>query len=171
MSIVRVKRTKVVGNGVAGLKSIPPRPSKVEVGFPAGEADSDNIMKAYFNEFGTKGSGKGFKTPRGGGFGGPIPERPFLRSAMRGNRANYRSAMIQGAKEIVRAAAAGEDPHKVMRRVLRKLGIKAQGDIQESITSLTTPGNSEVTIALKGSSNPLVDTGELRASVTFKVKD
>lgn len=152
---IRVRRTKVVGNGVAGLKSIPPKPAVVEVGFPAGETDSDVLERAFFNNFGTE----------------RIPERPFMQNAMRDNRASYRSLMISGAKEIVRSAAAGKDPGQVMRRVLRKLGVKAQGDIQEEITSLQTPPNAPSTIAQKGSSNPLVDSGELRASVTFKVKD
>lgn len=152
---IRVRRTKVVGNGVAGLKSIPPQPAIVEVGFPAGETDSDVLERAVFNNFGTS----------------RIPERPFMQGAMRANRTSYRSAMVAGAKEIVRAAAAGKDPAKVMRQVLRKLGIKAQGDIQEEITSLQSPPNAPSTIAQKGSSNPLIDSGELRASVTFKVKD
>ncbi|WP_414899345.1 hypothetical protein [Rhizobium cremeum] len=153
--VVRIKRTRVVGNGVAGLESIPPKPTIVEVGFPAGETDSDVLERAVFNNFGTE----------------RIPERPFMQNAMRANRTSYRSAMIAGAKEIVRAAAAGKDPGKVMRQVLRKLGIKAQGDIQEEITSLQSPPNAPSTIAQKGSSNPLIETGELRASVTFKVKD
>jgi hypothetical protein len=32
-----------------------------------------------------------------------------------------------------------------------------------------TPPNSPVTIALKGSSKPLIDTGEMRGAVTWKV--
>jgi hypothetical protein len=56
-----------------------------------------------------------------------------------------------------------------MGTVLAKLGIVAQGDIQGEITSLMTPPNSPVTIALKGSSKPLIDTGEMRGAVTWKV--
>jgi len=153
--IVRIKRTKVVGNGVAGLKSIPPKPTTVEVGFPAGETDSDVLERAFFNNFGTS----------------RIPERPFMQNALRDGRAGNRSAMIQGAKTIVRAAVMGKDATAAARQVLRKLGIKVQGDIQEEINALQTPPNAPSTIAQKGSSNPLVDTGELRSSVTFKIKD
>ena len=46
----------------------------------------------------------------------------------------------------------------------------ARGDIVESITQLDTPPNTPKTIARKGSSNPLIDTGFLRANVTFKVE-
>lgn len=155
MSIIGVKRTKVVGNGVAGLKSIPPKPAKVKVGFPSGEADSDVIDRATFNNFGTS----------------TIPERPFMQNAMRDNRANYRQAMIAGAKEIIRAAAAGKDPAAAVRRVLRKLGTQAQGDIQSEIVSLQTPPNAPSTIAQKGSSNPLIASGELLGAVTFKIEE
>lgn len=54
--------------------------------------------------------------------------------------------------------------------VLNKLGIVAQGDIQSEITSLRSPPNSAVTIARKGSSNPLIDTGAMRQAVTWVVE-
>ncbi|NML73563.1 hypothetical protein HHL25_05410 [Rhizobium sp. S-51] len=153
--IVRIKRTKVVGKGVAGIRSIPKRPARVKVGFPAGEADSDVINRATFNNFGTS----------------TIPERPFMQNAMRDNRASYRAGMIQGAKEIIRAAAAGKDPGQVMRRVLSKLGIKAQGDIQAEIASLQSPPNAPSTIRQKGSSKPLIHSGELLGAVSFKIEE
>lgn len=136
---------------------------KVAVGFPAGEASQSNIMKAIYNEFGTKGSGKGFSTPRGGGFGGPIPERPFMRNAMRSNQNKYQQFMKVSAKAIL----SGEVTPEVS---LKRLGRMAQVDIQEEITSLSSPPNSPTTIRLKGSSNPLIDTGEMRGAVTWKLE-
>lgn len=150
---------KIRRNRRVDLSAVPAAlrgPKKVKVGFPAGEADSGNIMKAIWNHFGTAGGASG------GGWGGPIPERPFLSNAMRDNRTEYRNAMRQSAKGILTGQTA-------LRTVLSKLGIKAQGDVQAEMTSLSTPANSPVTIALKGSSNPLIDTGELRAAVTWKV--
>lgn len=129
-------------------------PKKVKVGFPQSEVDSDIINKAVWNHFGTSG----------GGWGGPIPERPFLANAMKDNKDKYRRAMKKSAKKIL----AGETS---LSTVLRKLGILAQGDVQKEITNLTTPANSPVTIELKGSSNPLVDTGEMRGAVTWKTDD
>lgn len=131
-------------------------PSKVKVGFPSGEADADNIQKAVWNEFGTRGGASG------GGWGGPIPERPFMRNSMRSNTASYKTAMKTSASKLLR----GEDS---LQTVLSKLGIKAQGDIQAEITSLSSPPNSPLTIELKGSSNPLIDSGEMRGAVTYKV--
>jgi Holliday junction resolvase RusA-like endonuclease len=131
-------------------------PRKVKVGFPAGKADSDNINKAVWNEFGTKGGASG------GGWGGPIPERPFMRNSVRKNQGAYKSALAVSAPKILRGETA-------LTVVMQKLGIKAQGDIQAEITSLMSPPNSPVTIALKGSSKPLIDSGEMRQAVTFKV--
>lgn len=132
-------------------------PKKVKVGFPAGKASASNIGKAIWNEFGTKGGASG------GGWGGPVPERPFMRNAMKDNRGKYRKAMETSAPKILRGEAD-------LGQVMNKLGILAQGDIQTEITSLSSPPNSPVTIAIKGSSNPLINTGEMRASVTWKVE-
>lgn len=133
-------------------------PSKVKVGLPSGEADQDNIMKGIWNHFGTRGGASG------GGWGGPIPERPFLSNAMRNNRSAYRAAMKTSAPKLLRGETA-------LRTVLSKLGVLAQGDVQEEITSLSSPPNSPVTIALKGSSNPLIDSGEMRAAITWKIDE
>ena len=94
-----------------------------------------------------------------------------MRNAMRSNRDSYKAAMKASAKTIVREAAAGKSAAEAKSMALRKLGIKAQGDIQAEITSLSSPPNSPVTIKLKGSSKPLIDTGEMRAAITFKIKE
>ena len=151
--VVRRKRVDLT-RVAAQLKG----PSRVKVGFPAGEADADNIQKAIWNEFGTRGGASG------GGWGGPIPERPFMRNAMRDNSASYRSAMKTSAAKLLRGETS-------LRTVLSKLGVIAQGDVQAEITSLASPPNSPVTIKLKGSSNPLIDEGEMRAAVTWKVDE
>jgi hypothetical protein len=146
------------GFGAHRLAQLPRGRPKVKVGFPAGATKSEVIMRAIWNEFGTKGGRSG------GGWGGPIPERPFLRDAMRENQDKYRSAMRAAARDILARKATPQ-------AILRKLGVMAQGDVQKSITSLMSPPNSPVTIALKGSSKPLVDTGELRQAVTYKVEE
>jgi len=150
MRIVR-KRHKKLPASITG-------PRRVKVGFPKSAASASNIEKAVWNEFGTRGGASG------GGWGGPVPERPFMRNAMRDNRGAYRDALKTSAAKILR----GETSLVV---VMNKLGILAQGDIQGEITALRTPPNSPVTVALKGSSNPLIDTGEMRAAVTWKVDE
>lgn len=123
-------------------------PDKVKVGFPAGEADSEIVMRAVYNEFGTS---------RG------IPERPFIRNAVRGSKSSYLSLMKRGALRIVRGDLS-------KRRVLEQLGLKAVGDIQRGMPG-TPPPNAPSTVAQKGSSATLVDTGQMRQSVTHKVED
>lgn len=135
-----------------------PGPYEVKAGFPAGKASAFNIQKAVWNHFGTAGGASG------GGWGGPVPERPFLANAMRNNLGAYRAAMKASASKIVRGEAD-------MKTVLSKLGILAQGDIQEEITNLSSPPNSPVTVKLKGSSNPLIDSGEMRGAVTWDYND
>lgn len=130
---------------------------RVAVGFPQGEAKQGVIMKAVYNEFGTRGGRSG------GGWGGPIPERPFLRNTMRKNQKKYMQAMKASALPILLGK-------QTPVQVLSKLGILAQGDVQSEITSLSSPPNSPVTIKLKGSSNPLIDTGEMRGAVTWKIE-
>ena len=138
----------------ASLPKILRGPNRVKVGFPAGETDADVVKRAIWNHFGTSG----------GGWGGPIPERPFLSNAMRNHRSDYQRQMKQSARKVLRGETA-------IHTVLSKLGILAQGHIQGEITNLASPPNSPVTIALKGSSNPLIDTGEMRQAVTWKVDD
>ncbi len=49
------------------------------------------------------------------------------------------------------------------------MGAFAAGGVQTYMTELKTPPNSAYTIEQKGSSNPLIDTGALRASITWKI--
>lgn len=151
-------------------------PNQVKVGFPASQTEDGIVERAIWNEFGTRGSGKRFVRKGKGGkvmgsFGGPIPERPFMRNAMRANRDKYQSAMAAAARRILRGVVTGKDGAALKREALERLGAMAQGDIQKEITSLRSPPNAPLTIALKGSSNPLIDTGEMRAAVTWAIED
>lgn len=128
----------------------------VKVGFPAGKVGSDILNRAAWNHFGTRGGAAG------GGWGGPIPARPFLLLAIRANKGKYRAALRNSAARIM----MGETTARTM---LARLGIDAQGDVQSMIGAVG-PANSPVTVALKGSSTPLIDTGAMRGAVTFEVK-
>ena len=137
----------------------------MRAGFWHGETNPIEVEKAIYQEFGTRGGASG------GGFGGPIPERPFMRNALRDGREMNRAQLKSEARRIVLAAVRGASAAAAKRMALRRLGIKIQGDIQASIVSLTTPPNSPVTIALKGSSKPLIDTGKMFASVAYMVEE
>ena len=141
--IIRKTHRKLNADPFAG------QPKKVKVGFPKSKAKASNIEKAIWNEFGTS---------RG------IPERPFMRNAMRDNRKKYKDRMAIEAKAILANMTT-------LRQVLARLGILAQGDIQHEITALQTPPNAPATIKRKGSSNPLIDTGEMRQAVTWIIDE
>lgn len=146
-TVVRRRRMKLSAKRISG-------PTKVKVGFPAGQVSGGIIERAIWNEFGTRGGASG------GGSGGPTPERPFMRNSVRANRGKYRDALKTSAAKILR------NPDE-MKPALNKLGILAQGDIQSEITALSSPPNSPVTIARKGSSKPLIDTGAMRSAVSW----
>ena len=57
----------------------------------------------------------------------------------------------------------------VDKKTAAALGELVKGEVQRRIAELKTPPNAPATIARKGSSNPLIDKGVLRASATYKV--
>ena len=164
MSAVVKKSSRKIGKGIAGISSLLPGPNGVKVGFPAG-GDEKELQKAIWNEFGTRGGASG------GGWGGPIPERPFMRNAMRDNRSDYNMQLIKGAGFLIREAIKGNGIAAAKRNVLGKLGIRARGDIQDEIVALSSPPNSPLTIELKGSDSPLIDTGMMKSSVRWEIDE
>lgn len=100
---------------------------------------------AAFNEFGTKN----------------IPERPFFRQALRKSR--------DGVREIV-ATEIDSKKLEVGRGLAGQIGAHVAGEVQRRIVDLRDPPNAPITVARKGSSNPLVDTGQLRTSATWRVE-
>jgi len=118
-------------------------------------ADQDGTpIAAYaaYNEFGT----------RGGGWGGPIPARPFLGSTVDEERDKWGRAADVAISQALTGQRTFEDG-------LGVLGTMAQQDVQQKITTLSDPPNSEVTVELKGSSNPLIDSNAMRGAIRYKV--
>lgn len=128
-------------------------PRSVQVGLPAGEVGADILSIGFWNEFGTT----------------RIPERPFLRNAMRDNRATYVGNLTTIAERVVVSAMEGGEYS--LSTALGQLGQKAAGDIQREITTLASPPNAPSTIRQKKSSNPLIDEGRLRQAITWKLGD
>ena len=55
-------------------------------------------------------------------------------------------------------------------QVTELVGMQMKSDISSTLTNGPWTPNSPVTIARKGSSRPLIDTGELRASITYRTE-
>jgi hypothetical protein len=90
-----------------------------------------------------------------------IPPRPFL--------TNWFDANIQEVSTRLKAAGAaivkGDDPYKALQRV----ALWAEGGVKRYIAEGVPPDNADSTVAKKGSSKPLIDTGQLRSSIRGKV--
>lgn len=88
-----------------------------------------------------------------------IPPRPFLDKGV----ARERNAI---AKQAGLMLQQGKPPEEILPAIAE---IARRGVVKQ-IDKTLTPPNSPRTIARKGSSHPLIDTGLMRQSVTYKIK-
>lgn len=102
---------------------------------------------AVWNEFGTD----------------TIPARSFIRAWFDENIEVCRENLV---KLVQGALIRGETD---MTTALERFGLWMQGQIQVRIARGIPPENAPATVAKKGSSKPLIDTGQLRSSVTFAI--
>lgn len=89
-----------------------------------------------------------------------IEPRPFIEQTINENKQKY-------IEQFAIFIQQGQSPIKAMNLI----ALMAENDIKEAMKdkSKWVP-NSPVTIALKGSSSPLIDSGNLRSSITGIVK-
>ena len=91
-----------------------------------------------------------------------IPERSFLRTGYDQNR----DQVLASARAALDAVMIGTmEPEKYLEMV----GLLLSSAIKDYAVSLNTPPNHPYTVAQKGSSNPLVDTGDMIESITYEV--
>jgi phage gpG-like protein len=143
------KRTKTRG-GVEALKTRVKTPGTVDVGIiDAGEHPSGDITVAgigFVHEFGTA----------------IIPERSFIRSTIQ----DKKKELIEFQRKLLKNIIAGK---MEVNQALGLIGEFMADAITQKIVAIQTPPNEPATIARKGSSNPLVDTGQLKNSITYEV--
>lgn len=124
---------------------------QVRIGFQAGKATEDDGTDicdvAVYNELGTEN----------------IPARPFLRDSVDNHESEINAFLQQKKKDLVRGKSA--------EQVLKEIGIFQKDLIQEEITSGSFVPNADSTIRKKGSSKPLVDSGRMRQSVNYVIKE
>lgn len=120
-------------------------PNAVNIGL-FGEQGSDLVIYAASNEFGTE----------------IIPERSFLRSTVDEKRREFGKFIDKNKVLIVQGPLQ-------RRQVLARLGLFAEKEIVMKIDRGPFVPNRPSTIARKGSSKPLIDTGRMRASIISKV--
>lgn len=117
-----------------------------------GEGGVTVLQVATWNEFGTMTAGGEIH----------IPERSFIRATVDKNMQVYLQLVEQLHKKVILRQMTVEE-------ALSLLGEKIQADIQNEIAAGIDPENAPSTIARKGSSTPLIDSGQLRQSIRYKV--
>jgi hypothetical protein len=124
----------------------------VLVGVPAGKIEPDGTtmaLVAAVQEFGSPENN--------------IPERPFLRMGIAAGRPRF-ERLNSGNLRLILAG------RKTVTRALEELGNLAAGEVKRGMVTLKFEPLKPATIARKGSSRPLIDTGNLRQSITYQVE-
>ena len=78
------------------------------------------------------------------------------------NEARLARGMDKQVQKIMRGTMDAET-------ALNRTGLFLQREIQKEIDEKETPPNAPATIARKNSSKPLIDSGQMRQAVTYKV--
>jgi HK97 gp10 family phage protein len=124
--------------------------TEVVIGVQEGSnnGDGESIAEyAAYNEFGTE----------------KIPERSFMRSAF-DEHINDLSA------ELDRRYAQVQAGTKTVYQALGLAGLMHQDQIKNKIDTNVPPPNSPVTVAQKGSSHTLIDTGAMKNSIHYIIR-
>lgn len=99
-------------------------------------------MVAFWNEYGTRTS----------------PVRAFFRTTVSENKKNW----VLSVQNLMKM-------HNDPKQVMGLIGVHMQEQIVQSINTWSDPPNSAYTIAKKGSSKPLIETGVLMGSIKSEV--
>jgi hypothetical protein len=132
---------------LAALAAKVSKPGTLNVGFLEGATYPDGTpvaLVAFWNEFGTK----------------RIPPRPFFRHMIAAESGHWGKDL--GA--MLLSTAYDVD------RSLKFMGEEIKGELQQSIIDTNSPPNAPSTIARKGFSKTLIDTGHMQNSIDYEVK-
>lgn len=143
------KRKKING-GVQGLIKRVKTPGTVDVGIIGAGKHTDSVLTVanigFAHEFGTA----------------TIPERSFIRATTK----EKRKEIVELQEKLLKKIQSGE---MKVDQALDQVGTFVAGLISKKIVDIKSPPNSPETIKRKGSSNPLIDTGQLKNSITWEV--
>lgn len=115
-----------------------------------GDKGSDLVTIGVHNEYGSKDG----KRP---------PARSFLRSTYDEKKDEYAAMVARGLDNAMTGKGS-------VRSALDRVGLRASTDVKLRIRKGILPENAPITIARKGSSKPLVDTGRLLQSISHEVR-
>ena len=110
---------------------------------------TDLVDVAFYNEFGTR----------------HIPSRPFVRIASDEHGDEWQTLAEKGLTAITEGRMS-------RKQVLDLVGLRAKADVQKVFGDKTKlQPNAPATVARKGSSAPLIDTGRLRQSINYRIDE
>lgn len=104
---------------------------------------------AYVNNFGSKSKN--------------IPPRPFGTTLM----PRYGKRISDFYQKEIADVLKGK---RTVKQALNRVGFTAAGFMKRNLSAGKWQANSPVTVAMKGSAHPLIDTGQMRQSITWLVK-
>lgn len=121
-------------------------------GDPHEGSDLTVLEVAVWNEFGTRNKDGAVR----------VPARSFIRAWFDENREQIRGWMAAMMRSVLAQKRTKE-------QALELVAQKCVGSIQERMARGIAPPNRPRTVARKGSATPLINTGQLRSSITFRV--
>lgn len=90
-----------------------------------------------------------------------IPERSFLRTGYD----KYRDDVMKKGQVLIKQVADGK---MTARGCMQAIGMELASKIKDYAIELDSPANHPFTTEQKGSSNPLVDTGDMIGGITWR---
>lgn len=132
----------------------PGKPTRKGSGSEGPKSMADMALIAATQEFGTTKAGRGNKVT--------IPPRPFMRPALFNNRRKLSTLTKKLSTDIL-------DGSRTVNSGLSLIGEFMVNSIKKAINDVDSPANAPSTIAAKGSSKPLIDTGRMKNSVSYLV--
>ncbi|MDR2484262.1 MAG: hypothetical protein LBD55_02570 [Treponema sp.] len=127
----------------------------IKAGIVEGSGSQDGVAIAQYaawNEYGVPGKKKLWA----------IPPRPFIRGWVENN-----SEQIKATQErLFKRVSAGKMDAET---AIKRLGEFARSGIKRYIREGNFTPNADTTIERKGSSQPLIDTGAMRNSVSYEI--
>ncbi len=130
------------------------------------QKDHPVLKVGILSEDGAKEHGEGLTVAEVGAFHefglGNNPERSFIRGWVDENQQKATTFLREQCEKSVKSGQGIE-------LALERLGLYCQSGIQQRMSDGIPPPLTKQTIARKGSSTPLIDTGQLRSSISYSV--
>ena len=92
-----------------------------------------------------------------------IPERAFLRNGYDDGKDEVLDKTQKLIGDVIGGTLSAD-------QLCELVGLLLSGKVKDYATELSSPPNHPYTVDKKGSSNPLVDTGDMIGSITYKVE-